>query len=686
MKTVLIVDDNQENLYMLQVLLSANGFRVEMASNGTEALELAQSKTPDMIVSDILMPVMDGFALCRACKEDERLRDIPFVFYTATYTDPRDEDFALSLGADRFIIKPAEPVKLMAILREIMDNCKSRNPAGSNGPVEEAKYYKNYSEALIRKLEDKMLQLEEANRNLERDIAERRLVEKELKKSQRLLTETQKIGHTGGWEFNIDNEKQIWTEETYNIHEVELDYEPTVAKGINFYTTASRPVIEHAVKEVVEKGEPFDLELEIVTARGNLRSVHAIGKPDLEHRRVYGFIQDITGRRKAEEEKGKLQEQMIQAQKMESIGRLAGGVAHDINNMLGVILGFAELAMLETDPAHDLHEHIKQILKATRRSAELTRQLLAFARRQPARRKVLMLNDTIAGTLRMLQRIIGEDIELIWNPGESLWPIRMDQGQVDQILANLCVNARDAISGTGRIVIETDNIVFNKASYSHHDEIKAGEYIKLSFQDNGCGMDKETLSHLFEPFFTTKAIGKGTGLGLATVYGIVKQNEGNINVISELNDGTKFEFYFPRHTACAEQEGTSEPVVPAIRGRETLLLVEDEAQLSKSIQMMLESLGYRVLNGATPGEAIEVAKKHADRIDLLLTDLIMPEMNGKELAAEIQKFAPNIRLLFMSGYTTDVLDSRGFLEEGINFIQKPYSINELAGKLRELLD
>ncbi len=286
----------------------------------------------------------------------------------------------------------------------------------------------------------------------------------------------------------------------------------------------------------------------------------------------------------------------------------------------------------------------------------------------------------------MLQRIIGEDIELIWKPGKSLWPVRMDQGQVDQILANLCVNAQDAISGTGRIVIETDNIVFNKASYSHHDEINPGEYVKLSFQDNGCGMDKETLSHLFEPFFTTKAIGKGTGLGLATVYGIVKQNEGNINVISELNNGTRFEFYFPRHTGCAEKEGTSKSVVPPIRGRETVLLVEDEAQLRKSIQMMLESVGYRVLNGATPGEAIKVAKKHADRIDLLLTDLIMPEMNGKELSEEIQKFAPHIRTLLMSGYTTDVLDSREFLEEGLNFIQKPCSIHDLATKLREVID
>ena len=646
MRTLLIVDDNQQNLYMLQVLLSANGFQVEQASNGVEALELARRRLPDMIVSDILMPVMDGFALCRAWKEDERLKNIPFIFYTATYTDQKDEDFALGLGADRFIIKPSEPDRFLAIIRETINNCESRKPIDSPRPLEEAEYYRDYNEALIRKLEDKMLQLEEANRNLEHDISERKLVEKALKKSQRLLAETEKIGHVGGWEFNIDNEKQIWTEETYNIHEVDLTYEPTVAKGINFYTPASRPIIEQAVKRVVEYGEPFDLELEIVTARGNLRSIHAIGKPDLEHCRVYGFFQDITERRLAEGEKRKLQEQMLHAQKMESVGRLAGGIAHDFNNMLLVIMGYAELALSRLDTTHQVYANIKEILKAVKRSAELTRQLLTFARRQAVTRKVLDLNDTMTGMLKMLHRLIGEDIEFLWNPGEDLWPVKMDPGQADQILANLCVNAHDAITGSGQVVIETDNVLFSEASYNKPDGLAPGEYVRLSVQDSGCGMDSETLKHLFEPFFTTKDIGKGTGLGLSTVYGIVKQNEGDIRVVSELNQGTTFEIYLPRHIASDEQTSTpATTTMSVIHGHVTVLLVEDEPQLIEVSRKILEALGCQVFSAVTPDEAIRLAEEHDGEIHLLMTDLVMPDMNGRDLSRQIRKIYPCVKVV-----------------------------------------
>jgi signal transduction histidine kinase len=563
MSRLLIVDDNQENLYMLQVLLSANGFQVQRASNGAEALERARHAPPDMIVSDILMPVMDGFALCRAWKADERLKNIPFVFYTATYTDPKDEHFGLSLGADRFVIKPVEPDKLLALLRETLKNCAADKPVALRRPVEEAQYYKEYNAALIRKLEDKMLQLEDANRTLQRDIAE--------------------------------------------------------------------------IK-------------------------------------------------RAEEERQKLQDQVIQAQKMESVGRLAGGIAHDSNNMLGVILGFAEMTLSKLDPTHPVYANIKQIQTAAQHSAALTQQLLAFARRQPASPKVLDLNDTMAGMLKILQRLIGEDIELVWKPGAGLWPVKMDPSQVDQILANLCVNARDAIAGAGRVVIETDNVVFDAASCRELEGPTPGEYVRLSVRDNGCGMDKETLTHLFEPFFTTKGVGKGTGLGLATVYGIVKQNEGHISVQSEPNHGATFEIYLPRHSAGAEQDRTAVPEVSAAHDQETVLLVEDEPQLMNLTRMMLESLGYQVLSAVTPGEAIRLAQEHAGEIHLLMTDFVMPEMNGKDLSEEIQKRHPQVKSLFMSGYTTDAIGTKGFLEEGVHFLQKPYSSNELAVKVREVLD
>ncbi|MEQ8187863.1 MAG: response regulator [Candidatus Eremiobacterota bacterium] len=686
MSKLLIVDDNEQNLYMLDVLLSGNGYLVEQVLNGAEALERARLIRPDMIISDILMPVMDGFALCRACKADEVLKNIPFVFYTATYTDRKDEEFALSLGADRFIIKPAEPDVFLAVIRETINNCESRKAPVSASSLEETEYYRDYSEALIRKLEDKMVQLEEANRNLELDITERMRVEDALKKSQSLLAETEKVGHVGGWEFNIDTGKQIWTEEIYHIHEVDLTYEPTVSKGINFYTPSTRPVIEEAVKRIVDYGEPFDLELEIITARGNLRSVHVIGKPDMERRRVYGFFQDITEGKVAEEEKRKLQEQLIQSQKMESIGRLAGGIAHDFNNMLGVIMGYAELARSYVDSTHKVYDNINEILKAVRRSTELTRQLLAFARRQTVTPRVLNLNDTMAGMLKMIQRLIGDELELIWKPGEGLWPVMIDPGQVDQILVNLCVNARDAITGPGQIIIETDNVLFSEGSYYKPDGLNAGEYVRLSVRDSGCGMDSKTMKHIFEPFFTTKDTGKGTGLGLSTVYGIVKQNYGYISVVSKINHGTTFDIYLPRNIS--PDEPATNPVatsISVIQGYGTVLLVEDEPLLMELIKKMLETLGYKVLAALTPGEAIGLAGEYTGEIHILITDLVMPEMNGRELLRQIQKIYPAVKSLFMSGYTSDVEGNRYFLDDGMHFLQKPYSMETLADKLHELM-
>jgi len=687
MSNILIVDDNQQNLYMLQILLSANGFQVDQASNGKEALERAHCSPPDIIISDILMPVMDGFALCRAWKEDELLKNIPFIFYTATYTDQKDEDFALGLGADRFIRKPAEPGGFLAIIGETLNYCKSSKPLATPRLSGETDYYRDYNEALIRKLEDKMVQLEEANRTLERDIAKRMLVEDALKKSQHLLSETQKVGHVGGWEFNIDTEKQIWTEEIYNIHEVDITYEPTVSKGINFYTPDSRPIVEQAVKRIVDYGEPFDLELEIITARGNLRSVHVIGKPDLEHRRVYGFFQDITDRKLAEDEKRKLQEQLLQAQKLESIGRMAGGIAHDFNNMLGVIMGYAELALSQSDTTQEAYGSINEILKAVRRSAELTRQLLTFARRQPVIPKVLDLNEAMAGMLKILQRLMGEDIELLWKPGDSLWPVKIDPGQVDQILANLCVNARDAITGSGQVIIKTENVLFSETSCGRPDGLVAGEYVRLSVRDSGCGMDSDTMKNVFEPFFTTKETGKGTGLGLSIVYGIVRQNEGYIRLISELNHGTTFDIYLPRHISRDEQSTKSGiAAVSPVHGTGTVLLVEDEPLLMELLKKMLETLGYKVIGAVKPGDALAVAGGYTGEIHLLMTDLVMPEMNGKDLLWQIQKIYPHIKSLFMSGYTKDVVDTRCFLEDGMHFLQKPYSMKTLADKLHELLE
>ena len=388
----------------------------------------------------------------------------------------------------------------------------------------------------------------------------------------------------------------------------------------------------------------------------------------------------------AKKERDKLQNQLIQAQKMESVGRLAGGVAHDYNNMLSVILGFSELALAKVDPVDPLHEDLSEIHKAGIRSMEITRQLLAFARKQTIVPVVLDLNESVESMLKMLRRLIGEDINLAWLPQSDLWSVKMDPSQIDQMLANLCVNSRDAIGGVGRITIETGAASFNEAYCADHPGFVPGDYVLLAVSDDGCGMDFETIDKIFEPFFTTKAVGQGTGLGLATVYGIVKQNQGFINVYSEPGKGTTFKIYLARHAASAvDISGESPAGIPKGHG-EIILVVEDEGSILKLAKRILEDLGYTVLTAQNPNQALRLASERPSEIDLLITDVVMPEMNGKELSNRLHEICPGLKTLFMSGYTANVIAHRGVLDEGVHFITKPFSTETIANKVKEALD
>jgi PAS domain S-box-containing protein len=400
---------------------------------------------------------------------------------------------------------------------------------------------------------------------------------------------------------------------------------------------------------------------------------------------AYGFARDMTEQKLAEEETARLTGQLQQAQKMESVGRLAGGVAHDFNNMLGVILGYSELALEKVDPSSSLHGDLVNIQTAAQRSADLTRQMLAFARKQTVAPKVLHLNETVSGMLKMVKRLIGEDVNLDWRPGENLWPVRVDPTQIDQILANLCVNARDAIADVGTITIATGTKVVSAAGAALSTGASPGDYVWLAVGDNGCGMDQATQAHVFEPFFTTKEVGKGTGLGLATVYGIVKQNDGFIDLRSELGQGTVLTIFLPRHAGKAEQDRI-DAAAWGQPGRETILLVEDEAPLLEVTQRMLEKRGYKVVCASTPGQAIQLAREHAGNIDLLITDVVMPEMNGRDLAKNILALYPRTKRLFMSGYTANVIAHQGVLDEGVFFLPKPFSASDLAAMVRRVLD
>ena len=446
---------------------------------------------------------------------------------------------------------------------------------------------------------------------------------------------------------------------------------------------------EKLLQKIRSEGVARDYELTILTKDGSsvLSSVTSTFMKDELGAvvGVEGVLRDITERKRAEEERAQLQAQLTQAQKMESVGRLAGGVAHDFNNMLGVILGHAEMAMRRIDRAHPLFGGLEEIRKAALRSADLTRQLLAFARKQTISPKVLDLNETVEGMLKMLRRLIGEDIDLAWLPAKGSASVKVDPGQVDQILANLCVNARDAITGVGKVTIETGTFSFDGDYCSLHPDCVPGEFVMLAVSDDGIGMDRRILANIFEPFFTTKPLGEGTGLGLATVYGIVRQNNGFINVYSEPGQGTTFKIYMPRVEAPITVK-SAPGFKKELRGNETVLLVEDEEPMLELTGTILRENGYEVLATRRPAEALEVVRSYPDPIRLLITDVVMPEMNGKDLAAGLEKIKPGFKTIFMSGYTANVIAQHGILDESINFIQKPFSVNALFEKVRDVLD
>ena len=436
--------------------------------------------------------------------------------------------------------------------------------------------------------------------------------------------------------------------------------------------------------QVVEQGAAIG-EFRMIHASGESRwwSVSAVRLDDAH---LLAFAEDITHRRQAEDVRESLQNQLNQAQKMESIGRLAGGVAHDFNNMLGVILGYTELGLDMVSPGHPIHEGLLEIRKAATRSADLTRQLLAFARKQTVVPRVLDLNETVQGMLNMLRRLIGEQIELDWCPGPDSAPILMDPSQVDQILVNLCVNARDAIGNVGKVSIETGLTVFDEEACAQYAGSILGRYVRLSVSDNGCGMDDETQAHIFEPFYSTKKEGEGTGLGLATVYGIVQQNHGVIRVSSQKGKGSTFTLFLPVYTSDVPNEKDAVPDAARTSSPATLLLVEDEVAHQMMTRTMLERQGYTVLASSSPSEAIRLTRESRGTIDLVLTDVIMPEMNGRDLVLALTALRPGLHSLFMSGYTADVIAHHGVLDEGVSFIQKPFTMKELTAKIREALE
>lgn len=421
-----------------------------------------------------------------------------------------------------------------------------------------------------------------------------------------------------------------------------------------------------------KEGQRFPVEYDAVALQG---------KPV----RSFVIIRDIRQRKQAEAERLELESHLRHAQRIESVGRLAGGVAHDYNNMLSVIIGYTELAKMKTDTSNDLQNDLDEVLAAAKRSRDITQQLLTFARRQTVVSQVLDLNAAIENLLRMLRQLLGENIELIWSPGQQLCPVKMDPSQLDQMLTNLFVNARDAIGGVGKITIETHQVSFDR-NYCHEKPgVTPGDYAMLIVTDDGCGMDGETLDRIFEPFFTTKPPGSGTGLGLATVFGLINKCNGIIQVDSEPDVGTTFTVCLPKYLGEPIVENQP-PGGTFSQGRgETILLVEDEASILKLVQKMLEDLGYKTLVANSPSEAFALVEACPGKIDLLITDVIMPEMNGRELARRLQNVIPRLKSLYMSGYSEDAIGANGVMDLDINLIQKPFSIEDLRPRIKQML-
>ena len=443
-------------------------------------------------------------------------------------------------------------------------------------------------------------------------------------------------------------------------------------------------------EELIKSGKSELRTIEKYETSKGIRWANVMKVPLYDKRRdtvtIVGFAEDITEQKNLEEENKKLEAQLFQAQKMEAVGRLTGGIAHDFNNMLTIILGYSDFIVSKIKDSDFIYQPLQEMKKAALRSAELTQKLLAFSRQQIINPKRINLNEELSEMEKLLKRVIGEDIELKLMLSDNIWYTFLDSSQINQIVLNMAVNSRDAMPEGGILTIETANVTIDDYYCNHHVGFIPGDYIMLAISDTGIGMDKETQAHIFEPFFTTKQTGKGTGLGLSTVYGIVKQNKGYINCYSEPNKGTTFKIYFPRFIGKKEKVSSTVEITNICSGNETILLVEDEDIVRGFAKDILKQFGYNVLVASNPKDAINICKQYNDDIHLLLTDVVMPDMNGKKLYESISTIRPDIRILYMSGYTANAIAHRGILEKGTPFIHKPFTMNSLAKKVREVLD
>ncbi len=687
---ILIVEDDKFSLRTLSTILLAQGYDVRGVADGAAALISVGIQQPDLILLDIQLPELNGFDVCRHLKRDAATKDIPVIFLSAL-DEVIDKVKGFDAGGVDYITKPFQVEEVIArvhthlSIRRLQMQLKNQN-----SELQKRIYERNRAESALQQINNELEQrvqmrtaeLSQLNAALMDEIEERKRAEFETLQAKKQLEAT--LFALPDLLFELDDQGVI---HTYHFPDFEWQFDHSIQEHhtniIDLLPQNAAHAMMNAVAQAGENGRYTGSHFSL--KQGNQIKWFEISIAAKEMKnggngRFITLIRDITDRKH-------LEEQLRQSQKMEAIGRLAGGVAHDFNNLLSVIISYGELLLRQHEEiSPSARKQIEQIIQSGNRAANLTTQLLAFSRQQVLEPNIININDILTNIAKLLIRVIGEDIELILALADDLQFVRVDRTQIEQVVLNLVVNARDAMPQGGKITLETANVYLDSDHYQQRPHIQPGNYIMLAVSDNGHGMDEETQSHIFEPFFTTKEKGRGTGLGLATVHGIVNQSGGHIWVNSELNQGTTFKIYFPQTKEDLSHPKKQHAAISTTAGTETVLLVEDDRIVRRLANHILTLYGYNTLVAKDTNHAQTICKEYAGEIQLMLTDVVMPVISGGELAQQLQKIRPTMKVLYMSGYTDNVIVHHGVLKANTAFLQKPFTPDSLTAKVRETID